>query len=233
MIGITFALPVESADLRRLLTNCVPAQAKDNALVHGEWHGQQIALLHTGVGARVCQRRLKDFFERERVRCLISSGFAGALTDRFKVGDLFVAENFSSRDLVAAVRNLSMQVQFGKLATVPRMVESAAERRDLSASSDADAVDMETECIAQACAFRDLPLLSLRAISDTPAIPFPAPSNILFNIDRQKMDLAALTLYLTRHPSALLGLGRFSRGIARARRALTDTIGNLVESGAL
>jgi adenosylhomocysteine nucleosidase len=232
VIAITFALPAESSGLKRSLRNPTRVVVNETAFIEAELQGKRIALLHTGVGVKVCQQRLESFLDADRFTCLISAGFAGALADDLRVGELFIAENFSSADLFARARRLlaTRQSRVGKLVTAPAMIDNETSRMELKASSGAHAVDMETECIAQACAMRGIPLLSLRAISDTPAEPFPAPLEALFNLERQKTDFGRLALYLLKYPVAIIRLIQFWGRIAKARAALTSAIDTLVRS---
>jgi hypothetical protein len=108
------------------------------------------------------------------------------------------------------------------------MVDSPAERNEIARDDGADAVDMETDLIAQACAIRGVPLLSLRVISDTPRQPFPAPPNVLFDIERQRTNATKFGLYFLTHPSHVVRLIGFARRISRARHLLADAIVTLV-----
>jgi len=235
MIAITFALRAESVGLKCLLKNGRRVIANQTTFFQGELHGRQIALCHTGVGANVSQRRTKDFLTAARAGCLISAGFAGALSDDLRVGDLFIADNFSAGEMQAQSRQVlaGFQPRFGKLVTTPVMIDDVNARRELRASSGAVAVDMETEFIARACAEHGVPLLSLRAITDTPADPFPAPADILFNLERQKTELGRLALYLLSRPPRIIPLVQFARRVANARSILTRAIDVLVESAVL
>ncbi|MGZ5003770.1 MAG: 5'-methylthioadenosine/S-adenosylhomocysteine nucleosidase family protein, partial [Chthoniobacterales bacterium] len=82
MIVITFALPNESSGFVRLIAN-------------GRLHGHEVRVLHTGVGERAARACMAKLFQKNSPRLLISSGFAGGLTNEVKVGDLLLAENFS------------------------------------------------------------------------------------------------------------------------------------------
>jgi hypothetical protein len=73
-------------------------------------------------------------------------------------------------------------------------------------------------------------MLSLRAISDTAAAPFPAPPNVLFDLERQQTSAARLARHLFTHPSAVVRLMRFARQIALARASLATALKTLVES---
>jgi adenosylhomocysteine nucleosidase len=211
MIAVTFALPSESSDFRRRL---------------GDRH-REVAILHTGVGAQVCRERIGPFLDTQRFDFLISSGFAGGVAPSLGVGDLLLAENFSDPQLLAQAREVVIS-RVGKLVTVDRVIEIATERERFAREQSAAAVDMETEWIARACQARKIPMLSLRAISDTVAAPFPAPPSVLFDLERQTTDLRKLVAHLFRHPSGIVRLIRFARQIAAARASLTVALDLIV-----
>jgi nucleoside phosphorylase len=195
MIAVTFALPAESSEFVRLR--------------------RTVAVLHTGVGKRAVDRTLLPFLKNHAPDLLISAGFAGAVTDSFQVGDVFVAENFSDPSLVGITA-----LRRAKLATISRVADSTNERM----ASGGDAVDMETEFIAEACAQRGIRMLSLRAISDTPAAPFGIPADVLFDVERQQTDTARLVGHLVRRPIALRQLLIIARQVKTARRSLSVAV---------
>jgi len=230
MIAISFALPAESSGLVGLLREKKRASSDGGKIVYGKIDNHSVAILHTGVGRKSCEPKIDNFLRLEQPRCLISSGFAGAGREDFQVGDLIVAENFSDRELVSKAQRILVggNVRIAKLFTAATIVDSIAARKEIARKSGADAIDMETELIAQACSARGIPILSLRVISDSLREPFPAPPSILFDIERQRTNAAKLSRYLIKHPSALFGLFRFARQLMRARRILTDAIRTLV-----
>jgi len=141
------------------------------------------------------------------------------------VGDLLLAQNFSTAELSKARSLLAnLPIHVANLLTVPSMIDSNEERNKITRATGAAAVDMETEFIARACAEHGVPLLSLRAISDTPRLPFPAPAHLLFNVERQRTSAVKLVLYLCKHPTRLRGLICFASQIARARETLTEAL---------
>lgn len=211
MIAVTFALPSESRDFRRML---------------GDRH-HEVAILHTGVGEKTCRRRIEPFLDSQSFDFLISSGFAGGVDPSLGVGDLFLAGNFSEPGLLTCAREALIS-RVGKLATADRIVENATERDEFARQHDAGAVDMETEWIARACAERKIRLLCLRVISDTVAAPFPAPPSVLFDLERQRTKTTRLAAYLLTHPAGLVRLARFARQIAGARENLTVALTTLL-----
>jgi hypothetical protein len=116
----------------------------------------------------------------------------------------------------------------GKLLTVPRMVESVGDRESLNRKHGAAAVDMETEVIDELCRAHNLPMLSIRAISDTASEPFPAPADVLFDVAKQKTDFVRLGVYLITHPSAFKRLNAFRKRVTVARKALADALDRII-----
>jgi adenosylhomocysteine nucleosidase len=212
MIAITFALPTESHDL---------VQSIDRT---------EVAIVHTGVGPKAAARRMNDFLSAQQPRFVISSGFAGGLRDDLNVGDLILAENYSSGQLLKRAGQLlfAHNARPGKLFSSNAIADSSNERSALRDKHGADAVDMESDVIAAACAARGVEMLSLRVITDTPSEPLPAPPDVLFDIERQRTRILMLMLYCLAHPKALPRLTRFSRNVGFARAELTSALHTLL-----
>ena len=153
MIAITFALPVESSDFVSLLQNKRQARAGETNIIRGEIGTRSLTIIHTGVGQRTCEARMKDFLSRECPRFLISSGFAGGINTEMSAGDLFLAENFSDPQLYQTAQRVvgEQRLRVGKLFTSSSIVDGAARRSEIAKTHHADAIDMETEMIARAC----------------------------------------------------------------------------------
>jgi len=226
MIAISFALPAESSEFIRLLQN--PARVRRSGIerITGVLHGQHVCVMHTGVGEKSTRARVGTFLEDEAPGLLISSGFAGALNESLAVGDLLLAENFSAASLLAAAATAVRDRRFmvGRLTTAQTVLDSPEARRQIGESTQAAAVDMETEFIAELCRQRSIPMLSLRAITDTPLAPFPAPPHLLFNLERQKTEFAPLFWHLLLRPAAIVRFLSFAQTIAKTRSILTSTL---------
>jgi nucleoside phosphorylase len=225
MIAVTFSLPAESSGFLNRLHNRTRSDRNGAATIRGKIDNRAVEIFHTGVGEKVCRQRMAQFLQDRQLDCLISAGFAGALNNQLNVGDLLLAQNFSTVEL-SKTRSLlvNLPIHVANLLTVPSMIDSNEERNKIARATGAAAVDMETEFIARACAEHGVPLLSLRVISDTPRQRFPAPAHVLFNIERQRTSVVRLVLYLLRHPTRLPGLIRFMRQITRARESLTKAL---------
>jgi adenosylhomocysteine nucleosidase len=235
VIAITFALPTESSRFLPRLRHKTNKSRNGITTIRGRIKDNDIVILHTGVGETICRHRIENFLEETGFRFLISSGFAGAVREDFRVGDLILAENLSDPQLLSiAQRTLrNRAVYTAKLFTSKTVINSLDERNAIAQRHGAAAIDMETEIIANACAARGIPLLSLRVISDTTSEPLPVPPDVLFDIGRQKTDFVGLVAYLTKRPSALWRLSRFGNQIVKARKTLSEAIVKLLHSDAL
>ena len=80
---------------------------------------------------------------------------------------------------------------------------------------------METAWIAGVCAAAEVPLLSLRVVSDAAGDDFPVPSHVLYDAARQHPRYLALPLWLAVHPGRIGPFARFVRGLGPARARLT------------
>lgn len=225
MTAVTFALPSESSDFIALLQH--PRRTgSDQQMTVGSLGGERVCVLHTGVGEKSTRSRIAPFLREEKPHRLISAGFAGALVHDLAPAELLLAQNFSAPDFLAeATTSLAgARLRVGNLTTIGSVVHSTAGRAEIAAMRSAIAADMETDYIAAACAEKDLPMLSLRAISDTPDAPFPAPPEILFDVEQQRTQTTRLLFYVALHPGTLVRLMRFMRQITAARRALANAL---------
>ena len=232
MIAITFALPAESSDFLRLLQDREPTALDAAGGIAGTLHNRALYVIQTGVGPDVARARVGAFLKQANPVLLISSGFAGATTDDLNPGDVILGENFCAPEWLPIARSAFARtnVRVGKLATAPAVVDSATERQQLAINTGALAVDMETAAIADRCAEFSIPMLSLRAITDTPRFPLPAPPQVLFDLEQQKTLAPRLALYLATQPLAIARLISFAKRVSAARASLTAMLDLLLRS---
>ena len=226
--AVTFALPAESSEFLRRLDNKLCTGRNAIRIIRGTLDDREIEVLHTGVGEKVCRQRVGKFLKNQQFEFLISAGFAGALNDQLHSGDLLLARNFSTLDLTERQSFPSLPIHQADLLTLPALIDSSEERNEIARSTDAAAVDMETEFIARACAEHGIPLLSLRVITDTPREPFPAPVHVLFDIAKQRTDLPKLAAFFLAHPTRVPRLIQFARRITNARKTLANALVTLL-----
>jgi nucleoside phosphorylase len=231
MIAVTFALPAESSAFLRRLSSKSRSRRLGIRTICGKIDDCAIEVLHTGVGEKTCRQRMEHFLRDREFNCLISAGFAGALNDKLHVNDLLLAENFSTfQPKETRSGGGSFSIHRADLLSVPSIIDSIEERQRIAEATGAAAVDMETEFIARACAEHGIPLLSLRVITDTPSEPFPGPSKILFDIERQRTHVRKLATFFLAHPKRVPRLLQFARRIARARKTLANALVDVVRN---
>jgi len=230
-IAVTFALPAESSEFLRRVRDKSARERNGVRTIQGKIDNRSIEVLHTGVGENLCRQRIGVLLENQQFDFLISAGFAGSLNNKLQVNDLLIAKNFSTVDLKDVQSSLSnMSIAAVNMLTVPGVIDSSEERERIARESEAAAVDMETEFIARACAVRSIPLLALRVITDTPTQAFPAPPNILFDIERQRTRVLRFAMFFLKRPNRASSLIQFARRIARARAALANALIDLVRN---
>jgi adenosylhomocysteine nucleosidase len=214
MIVVTFALPQESGEFRRVLR-----------AAGGRLGGEEIRIAHLGVGPVAAARGIRKLLSEETPRMLICTGFAGGLDARVHVGDVVIADNFSTPHLCARAQAIPGEEPrrfLGGLVSCAAAVETVAAKTTLALETGALAVDMETAAVAEACQAAGVPLLAVRTISDGLATPLPVPFAEWFDQERQRPRPWGLVKYLLRHPGSIGPFARFVRGLAPARRALAE-----------
>ena len=237
MIALTFALPDESRAFVAGLENRVALGTGDGLLpvVLGRCAGQEVVVIHTGVGeVPVYRARLAQFLavgqQGVKPRLLISSGYAGGLQAGKEVGHLILGANVSQPELLAKTRGLlaARIVHTGTLTTHSAAVETVSAKQALGAETGAIAVDMETAWIAAVCAGAEVPMLSLRVISDAVDQDFPVPGGVFFDARRQRPRYFFLPSWLAAHPRRIGPFVRFVKGLGPARAGLTEALRTIV-----
>ena len=223
MIALTFAVPHESHELRRAFRPAASSGAR--GWLRGEIAGREVLLAHTGIGTDAAEKCVRALLAEHHPRWLLSVGYAGALDLALAHGELFLATNFTAPELLAR-----SPARRGILTTQATAAETPAQKSALASATGAQAVDMETSAIARVCVERRVPMLSLRAISDTADADIPVPLPISYDLARQRPRILALLAFLARNPARILPFTRFVRGLAPARAALTSAIIAVLEN---
>ncbi len=179
---ILFALARESAPFRREFR---PHQRFAGAPCRARFCGPAwltVLVLETGIGLARTQTAL-DWLLREpvlenvpyRPKLVLFAGFAGALDDKYQVGDVMLATEIVDTEGHRWPTTWPGDLPPGewrpplhrvRLLTVPRLVGDPEEKGALGRKHQAAAVDMESAAVARACAGRGIPFGCVRAVSD-------------------------------------------------------------------
>jgi adenosylhomocysteine nucleosidase len=180
------------------------------------------------------------------VKVIISVGFASALHQDMKIGDLVVGESASffnqehpvsypadSRLLVLASEVLEntgpsgsegVTVFKGPLLTVRRTIERAAEKKILASTTGAIALDMESAAVASIAANAQIAYLPVRAVSDLVNEDLWGMSHF-FSGEGAFRPFTGL-FYLLSHPTDLVHLNRLRAHTTIASKRLGCFIHN-------
>lgn len=218
MILLTFALPHESGRFLPLLQNKSFLQRGALPVVTGTFEGRAISVLHTGMGLERAASSSGEFLKRQVPKLVIAAGYAGGLNEKLQTADVMIGKNFTDPALLALAGEGTF---LGTLTTQTQVVETPHAKKLLAQITGADAVDMETEAILKQCREVNIPMLSVRAISDPVEVAMPVPSQVWFDEVRQKPRIFSLLAHLGRNPSKIPPFAKFVGGTNLARKELT------------
>lgn len=215
-MAVTFARPEESGAFRRRLTGV----RKGKCGVLPAWRGCVgkigVIVIHTGIGPVSARRAIRELLAHETPRRVICAGFAGGLDPALRVGDTLTAD-------FPGVPILSRELP----------IETPAEKIAAFRETGARLVDMETATLAEVCAAANVPLTSVRAVSDSADQFLPVPFDAWFDTSRQRARPVALVLHLLRHPSHIAPFVRFLSRLPRVARALAAAVEEAVKNDAM
>lgn len=206
-VAVTFARPEESGAFLRKLGGV--RKGKCGALT--AWRGCigkiTVIVIHTGIGPASAERAIRELLAHEKPRKVISAGFAGGLDPAMRVGDTLTAD-FPGAPILSRATP----------------IETPAEKIAAFRETGARLVDMETATIADACGNAGVPLVSVRAVSDSADQFLPVPFDAWFDMRRQRARPFALVLHLLRHPSHIAPFARFISRLPRVAEALAVAV---------
>ena len=166
-----------------------------------------------GMGKRNAERGIRVALSEERPGLVLTCGFAGGLRPDLAMGVL-VFDADPETGLEPAL--LAAGAKSARFHCADRVAATAAEKRALRQSTEADAVEMESGVIRAVCREQKIPSATVRVILDTAEEDLPLDFNQLMTPD-QKMEFGKLALTLARSPGkvgALLRLRRQSQAAA-------------------
>ncbi len=226
MIAVTFALPEESKDLRKLLGGAkMIGKSAAGPRLRGRLAGSEIVVVHTGMGMEAAAAEARWLVQTVHPKLIISSGFAGALSRTLRVGD--VVYDARTTALPLAISDARRWFA-GSIATAAAALETPEAKEAFRLSTGALAVDMETASIAKICRESGTEIVCIRGISDAAEDHLPVPMEYWFNIETQKPRPVRLISYLARRPSRIAAFAHFLAGLPKARIAMTEAIAGFI-----
>jgi adenosylhomocysteine nucleosidase len=235
-ILVTFAVNAEFAPWRKLRkfrrNSCSDSGASLFVTAIGD---SRVEVLLTGIGRVACEESLAKARD-PKPDVVISSGLAGALSDRLKPGDIVAPikartlKNDAGADADRAMWDRAIRqgaLSIENLVTVLQIADTASEKSRLSFFGEA--VDMESAIIMSCFVAEGVPVVAVRAISDA------ADEDLPIDFDRcltpqgtvRKMSLVNA---IVRRPGSLPNLIRFGRQSNLAAQKLVKFLDDFVVS---
>jgi adenosylhomocysteine nucleosidase len=180
MLAVIVAMSEELKDIHRRMVVENTDKSGDMLVYRGRYKGKSLLLVKTGVGKQKAQVASRYLLSHYPITTMISTGFAGALKPQLKIGDVVVysrilcADRLSTEPYSPDPQLLSMakactavEYRCGTGITGLNLVASEWEKKKLGEETSSDVVDMESYWIARIADEYRVPLIIVRAISDT------------------------------------------------------------------
>jgi len=168
-----------------------------------------------GIGAEAARRAAEAVIALYSPSVIYSTGFAGALDAKLKVGDILLP-----RRLVNAGDGSSVELEIGGGVLVSfAAVASRAQKEKLRESFSARAVDMEAAAVSRAAEARGVRFATVKVISDEFDFDFPAMERF---VDAQgNFSEIRFAAFAVIRPWLWVRVARLAANSGRAARALS------------
>ena len=231
MLAIVAAMRRELSKIEESLTRKSHIKIEGLDLIEGSYKDKGLALATIGIGGKRSREMVTLLREKCRPEALVCVGYAGGASSGVGVGDLVLYTETRRLDsslacnealLEKARRTLEdaeLSYHVGTGVTVSKMIGDPKAKRLIGEQLGVEAIDMESYPVVEAANMFDLPVLVVRAITDTVDQRLPNLASIL-NATGQVSTGRALS-YAATHPLAIYPMLRLSRssGIASSNLA--------------
>jgi len=200
---LTFAVPEEAGPFRKLKVS-----------------GPRV--LVTGMGPEVARAVVARELDRESPELVVTAGFCGGLDPELRRGEVLV-DSGATESLRARAEAIGIKpVAFHCAETV---AVKATEKQQIRERTNCDAVEMESGVIVELCRERDIPVVTIRVISDEAGEDLPLDFNRLGN-GKGGIHFGKLAIAIARHPGKI---GKLMKLQKNAKFAAQELAGKLKE----
>ena len=238
---IAAAVKSELQGILRQLGALEHRRLRQGELWEGRWKQERLWIVRTGIGPEKVARVLEQVAASRPCRGLLSVGYAGALREQVRVGDLLIPAELRSipplpeesfvpdgrlfQRVCDAARRSGRPFHVDRMLTVDRVITESAEKRRLGRLYDAGSVEMESSVAAGLAARRSIPFLAIRVVSDTAAFSLP---DLSFLGTARRKQVAGMVRYVVCRPLQAMRLVTLRRYGKKASRSLTGFLGGEV-----
>ncbi len=209
------ALGLEARTIRHALGMGKPPAGAETAPLHtpSGWTVRITVIGPKGI-------HIPDPAATRRARLVVLAGFAGGLDPALAVGDVVV-------DGIDPIKPVEGPWTAGRIVTQAKLVTTPSAKSLLHKQIGALAVDMESDAARRAAMLAGVPLLIVRAITDTAAEAIN-PAALTWIGPTGQIRAGALSLGLLRRPWLILELIRLWRSSRLAGKRLADAVQYIV-----
>lgn len=246
MLVILGALKEEIAGLRRQMIIEETLIESNLHIYKGKYKNKDVLLGQTGMGRENAEQATEFILDHYPAEALISIGFAGALVENLKIGDILLSKSLyleevetkegteiqnpicSDASLISAAgtrQNNTPGFSQVSSVTVVKPVSKPKEKLILGKTFHAEAADMESYWIGRMASTRSIPFISIRAVSDTVKDKLPPFERFLVS---GKWLWKKAMIYFMAHPRQMVKLFCLYRNTHKARKNLTAFMGSFV-----
>ena len=245
MIALLAAMKTEITYLKKAMTITRITTYKSGRVYQGTIASKDCLLMVTGVGKQHAQQATEFITEKYPVGLLISTGFAGALNSKSRVGDIVIYSGIncgaeppaspcnilcSDTGLIdKALKNGENQVFctiLGQGVTIAQICATKESKYNLGQVFKADAVDMESYWIGEIAGKKGLPFITVRSVSDSAQDDLSFLDNIV--VKSKVRPLRALS-YFVCHPAQIKKTADFFFNFRKAGRNLGVFMQRLIQ----
>jgi len=200
----------------------------------GRLEGIRVASVESGAGVQNAARATRALIDGHAPSWIIACGFAGALRDDLKIGDIVVSDSIVDARGVAIPTPHGMHadpangLHVGRMLTVDHIVRFVNEKQSLAAEFDAIACDMESHAVATVCRESKIPFMIVRAITDDLSADLPAEVHALL-ASSGAGRLGATVGALWNRPESVKDLWKLREHATVAARRLAPFLAGVVE----
>jgi nucleoside phosphorylase len=239
---ILFPLPREASGFLREFR---PNQRFPGAPCRARFCGPawlSVLVVESGFGAAATEAALDWLLSSPKIEgvayrppVVISAGFAGALEDRWQVGDIILATDVADTDANVwettwpgelPAGEWRPAIHRGRLLTVSGLVGDPDRKRELGRQHLAIAVDMESAVVARVCHRREVPFACVRVIVDGTGVPVSREAAEL--VWEGRGGMLGVLLGAMRFPGRVPELWQLARQTSRAAEQLGTALGELL-----
>jgi adenosylhomocysteine nucleosidase len=182
---------------------------------------REVVVACLGMGLEMAGQGAEIILEHFRLRGFVFGGYGGALVPQLHVGEVVVAENFTTDAILNFIRLLA-DFQYARICSSDELVITPERRQQFAEATHCQVVDMETAAVAEKVHGREVPFLAVRSISD--AFDSRPPGEALaaaFDRKTLRPRPVRLALRLAAHPYEIGRMREFVRMLPMARAGLT------------